>query len=135
MLRTVTIVLELGADVGPTAAKTIHECRRRIAQPRQYVRHPLGHAAALESLPYWWSRCYPLAPMVPTWIVTCACGWVSAGKGYEGAAPLTRIQLSLFTRQYLAETYPALVREDWTKRAIHASRPPLALPRRASDSA
>jgi hypothetical protein len=35
----------------------------------------------------------------------------------------------------LAETYPALVREDWTRRAIHANRPPLALPRRASDSA
>jgi hypothetical protein len=30
-----------------------------------------------------WLRCYPRGSMVPTWIATCACGWVSAAETTE----------------------------------------------------
>src|SRR6266478_7723406 len=39
-----------------------------------------GRSASLARHGPW---CYPLAPMVPTWIVTCACGWVSAAETTE----------------------------------------------------
>ena len=64
-----------------------------------------------------------IAPRRP---MPCRCpGLRSArfGAGPRGAALEFRGSQARFTPQYLAETYPALVREDWTRRAIRANRP------------